>query len=402
MLGIFQIPSALPPGLTLAVKDAAGNLVPAADLFTDEPRTVPFAANPTTLAAGGQFWFYAATDGYYQAILGGTASAADQSWNGGAAKTFPLAPVVRPLAAATQPQAEDPAGITLLSWTAQRIWQAIAKWWTTGAGFTLAGNTGKAIVVNATGDGFELAAATGGGAIDWANPVAITGAATLTIGKHHVCTGTTADYPVTLPAVSGNAGKLISVEMSAALTKLVTVDGNASETIDGELTRVMWAKETAILKCDGTTWTKVGGKSIPMWVSTPMVYPLTGASNTYLKIMGNYDALTGNKTDLYNTTLMRIVVQRPGTYTVTDMSGFTAGVSAARTIVSAIYKNGVNAGEIGAWQPIGEVTTIVQPERTYNLVAGDYFENFVLYSAGSYTTSLTNNNSFIFREVPTW
>lgn len=129
MLGIFQIPSALPPGLTLAVKDAAGNLVPAADLFTDEPRTVPFAANPTTLAAGGQFWFYAATDGYYQAILGGTASAADQSWNGGAAKTFPLAPVVRPLAAASQAQAEDPAGITLLSWTAQRIWQAIAKWW---------------------------------------------------------------------------------------------------------------------------------------------------------------------------------------------------------------------------------------------------------------------------------
>lgn len=101
-------------------------------------------------------------------------------------------------------------------------------------------------------------------AIDWANPVSVTTTANLTIGKHHVCSGTTADYTVTLPAVSGNSGKLLSVEMSGALTKLVTLDGNASETIDGATTRVMWARETAVLLCDGTGWTKVGGKSIPM------------------------------------------------------------------------------------------------------------------------------------------
>ena len=75
-----------------------------------------------------------------------------------------------------------------------------------------------------------------GDAIDWANPVSVTTAANLTIGKHHVCYGTTADYTVTLPAVSGNAGKLLSVEMSGTLTKLVTLDGNASETIDGATT----------------------------------------------------------------------------------------------------------------------------------------------------------------------
>lgn len=131
-----------------------------------------------------------------------------------------------------------------------------------------------------TSNGTEASwAAVTGGAIDWLNPVAVTTTATLTIGKHHVCTGTTADYTVTLPAVAGNAGKLISVEMAAALTKLVTLDGNASETIDGELTRVMWAKETAILSCNGTTWTKVAGKSIPMMFAAFSTADQTGLTS---------------------------------------------------------------------------------------------------------------------------
>jgi hypothetical protein len=52
--------------------------------------------------------------------------------------------------------------------------------------------------------------------------------------------------------------------MSNALTKLVTLDGNGAETINGALTRVMWANEWCLLYCDGTLWYKEAGLSIPM------------------------------------------------------------------------------------------------------------------------------------------
>ena len=108
--------------------------------------------------------------------------------------------------------------------------------------------------------------------IDYENPIEINTATTLTISSHHVISdlSTPADYTVTLPAASGNAGKQISLQMSPTLTKIVTVDGNASEEIDGETSRAMWAGECATLLCDGIGWTKIAGKSIPMKFSVYM------------------------------------------------------------------------------------------------------------------------------------
>lgn len=46
----------------------------------------------------------------------------------------------------------------------------------------------------------------------------------------------------------------------------MTIDANSTELIDGQQTRIMWAGESAILLCDGTGWTKIAGKSIPMLI----------------------------------------------------------------------------------------------------------------------------------------
>jgi hypothetical protein len=96
------------------------------------------------------------------------------------------------------------------------------------------------------------------------NEISITGVNTGTIAKMHVCSGTSADYTVTLPDVSLHAGKLIGFRMAPALTKLVTLQGVSGQLIDGQNTRVMWANESTILLSDGVTWTKIGGRSIPM------------------------------------------------------------------------------------------------------------------------------------------
>lgn len=92
----------------------------------------------------------------------------------------------------------------------------------------------------------------------------------LVAGKMHVFSDLgagAADYNAYLPAVASNTGKLLGVRMAPALTKLVTINKKATDganIIDGSSTRVMWANEVAILYCDGTTWTKVAGKTIPM------------------------------------------------------------------------------------------------------------------------------------------
>lgn len=97
--------------------------------------------------------------------------------------------------------------------------------------------------------------------------VAITGAAELTSGRMHVCSGTTADYTVTLPTATGNMGEIVGVRMASGLTKLVTVQGAGAELINGQNTRLMHDGEAATLLCDGEGWNKIAGVSRGIFIS---------------------------------------------------------------------------------------------------------------------------------------
>lgn len=62
------------------------------------------------------------------------------------------------------------------------------------------------------------------------------------------------DFTVTLPAASGNSGLTYKITHSVD-GGLVTIDGNASETIGGELTVVLASKDDSIIiTTDGTAW----------------------------------------------------------------------------------------------------------------------------------------------------
>lgn len=64
---------------------------------------------------------------------------------------------------------------------------------------------------------------------------------------------TTGTFTVTLFAASGNAGRIIMVKNSG--TGTITVDANASETIDGATTYSLSAQYATVqLMCDGTNW----------------------------------------------------------------------------------------------------------------------------------------------------
>ncbi len=113
--------------------------------------------------------------------------------------------------------------------------------------------------------------------------IAITGAVTLTSaawGKSYVCSGTSTDYTIVLPTAVGHAGERISIRMADALTKLVTLDGNGSETLNLALTRIQWAGESCVLLSDGANLVTVGGVSKAMGArilrSTAMASPDRG------------------------------------------------------------------------------------------------------------------------------
>lgn len=148
--------------------------------------------------------------------------------------------------------------------------------------------------------------------------VSVTTTATLALNTSHVCSGTTADYTVTLPPVAGNTGKVVRVRMDPALTKLVTVQGNAAELIDGQNTRVMWAKESADLYCNGTNWTKIGGKSIPMNAKAYLNVDQSIATTTVVKILLDTASAGLNVAGIFVPASNKFIIRRPSTW---DLSG---------------------------------------------------------------------------------
>lgn len=261
--------------------------------------------------------------------------------------------------------------------------------------------------------GVKWAAAGGGGSSDRLSvlvntEVSITTTATATISKQHVCSGTTANYTVTLPAVSGNTGKYISFRMASGLTKLVTIKGNASELIDGLNTRIMLANETCELYCDGSAWTKVTGKSIRTQCSLSLVgSTVPGTAQTVtassFQVVAVDTADAGSTTGMGDTSAHTITVLRGGSYLVGMTISWVSDVNwtATRTILRAR----VNSTEaIFAEEPEQSGTYLTySASKPLVLVAGDVLD-FRCYQNSSGPQFLFGNSScFLWVvETPTW
>lgn len=60
---------------------------------------------------------------------------------------------------------------------------------------------------------------------------------------------------VTLPAASSSSGRTLTIKKTDSSTNLITVDGNASETIDGDLTKkIGFQYDFMQISCDGSNW----------------------------------------------------------------------------------------------------------------------------------------------------
>lgn len=267
----------------------------------------------------------------------------------------------------------------------------LAYWLTTVAAWTfITPADGWSVWVTDEGKRYELVSGVwtivssgGGGSGDMLSTllsaeISITGTATLTgsaFGKMHVSTGTTADYTITLPAATGNAGKLIGFRMAPALTKIVTVDANASELIDGATTRVMWANEVAVLLCDGTSWTKIAGKSIPIAATATRVSAQSIASGVVTTI--DLDTAAYDPASIIDLGTDRITIKRPGTYSVVFKSvGPASGSGASRQ--AYLFVNGASLDSCAP--DYGQ--RICYRFQPFTFATGDYLQLSVSQSNG--------------------
>ncbi|WP_148716503.1 hypothetical protein [Chitinolyticbacter meiyuanensis] len=232
--------------------------------------------------------------------------------------------------------------------------------------------------------------------------VSITGATALNssaFNKLHVCSGTSADYPVTLPSVSGNAGKMIGLRMAPGLTKLVTVTAASGEFIDGSATRIMWANEVAILYCDGVTWTKVAGKSIAAQIkmtrTSTQSIPNATVTTVDLDATAFADGMDSGAADLTNN---RAYIRRPGTYAIQAQVVYAFGV-----VSGAQCRLDLNGSNYGAYTFPDGTNTMTRPciyTAIDKFAAGDYLSVSAFVSTGG--PANIASNILVLREQISW
>ena len=241
---------------------------------------------------------------------------------------------------------------------------------------------------------------------------AITGTASPTSwDTMYLCSGTGGDYTVSLPtSLSGLKNSVMGFRMDPGLTKLVTIDAGAGHLIDGQRTRIMWAKEVALLKVDTdeTNWTKVGGKSIPMVAALGVNTNQTASNGAwFLLTCFNTTILSDCPAAMAVPASNRLVVLRPGLYELAASYFFSNSNALTCLADIGFWKNGGGL----AYAEFYVVTNCLLTgmyTRKYNFVAGDYLQPYMYYNGGSYTVSVLYNdgagpyNAFTLTEIPTW
>lgn len=130
---------------------------------------------------------------------------------------------------------------------------------TTGTEMRRLTSAGVRIESGVTADATEMLDVVGNisktGQLLWQS-VTVTGNTTLT-NLHHVvdCDASGGAITITLPAVATSAGFHYEIKKTDISGNAVTIDGNGSETIDGQTTRVLSTQYANLtISCNGTTW----------------------------------------------------------------------------------------------------------------------------------------------------
>lgn len=236
--------------------------------------------------------------------------------------------------------------------------------------------------------------------------VSVTGAVTITAtgyGKMHACTGTSANYAVTLPdATTTPAGTILGFRMgsTSTLTKLVTLTSATGSQIDGSATRVMWSNETAIIQCTGTIWTKIAGKAVPMYGTFKRSTDQTITHDVWTAVI--LTSQVSGTPQIWDSGNGRAVAVRPGRWHCAfNMYCIGTGINLAYT---GIGYNASSPATTTALPPIGGTTIGLNGGYPIDMVPTDYVAPVVniVATSGTAIQAGTIPADFFVTESPSW
>ena len=120
---------------------------------------------------------------------------------------------------------------------------------------TAPGSATRANVADALDAGLDFSASL---SIDYANPVALTAAATLQVNQAYYVSGS--GYALTLPDPAANPGKALFISIASTATGLYPVNGAGA--------LAMYAAESILLRATTDGWKKTGGELLAMSART--------------------------------------------------------------------------------------------------------------------------------------
>lgn len=240
--------------------------------------------------------------------------------------------------------------------------------------------------------------------------VAVSAASTAVMGCWNVCTAASVNYTLTLPPAASYVGQYVGIRIKPNSTYLVTVTGNGAELIDGQNTRVMWAGEVAELYSDGTTWTKVGGKTIPMISGLRMNAAQTFANLTFTNMNLDASAVTQAPSAMQEIANKGLRILRPGNYNYT-LSAYYASNAVACTRYIVLGFNGAATGSYPRdhHDSPANITYCSKTSGVCTLTLNTLVTAMCYYSAGTPSPTLAGDtamsameNTLILTEIPTW
>ena len=181
-----------------------------------------------------------------------------------------------------------------------------------------------------------------------------TGAYTVVLADRNsviLADATSAAFTVTLPAAAtAGAGFIVTVKKTDASANAVTIDANASETIDGATTFALTSRyDTAQIVCDGTAWFLLGKTYGVFTSSAPGLAPASGGGIiNFLRADGSWQP-AGAQYISFNATTSG---------TSLDLTGIPSDVTVIHLIFYLVSTNGtsgliVQLGDSGGFETTG-------------------------------------------------
>lgn len=236
-----------------------------------------------------------------------------------------------------------------------------------------AGTSGYVLTSGGAGANPAWAAASGA---DFRNVTGVTtNNSSITAAANTFYPVTLNDQTITLPAAASNTNKTISfrvVGISGA--KICTLDGNASETIDGATTLVLFALNDRVeIISDGSNWHVIAGRLVPHRARLERAATQAFSDATWTKVA--FDAETYDTGEIGDiTTNDRVDIRRAGDYRISFRWGNSGSITGG--LWAGIRINGNETFATSAFGYAGNFA-IVGVTDTYTLAAGDYVEGWV-------------------------